>query len=803
MASDNEVIAKLIVEGVTEFKAQLESTTTDTDKVKANVKAIGVEGSKAFDTMSQEVSDADSSIKQISQSTASYKTQLKQMRAEIVTLTIELTKMKEAGQQGTQQFNNLDAKIKGLTNDAGRLDDVIRDVSGTVKNAGSDTRGLDMTIRKVQTVAAGFQLAQGAAALFGGENKELSNALIKLNGIMVVTSALQQIQNEYLKEDSVLTGVATVAKRAYAGAVAFATGAMSAFRIVLISLGLVGLIALLSIVVLNWEKLKAAITGASEAQQKINKDTDEALKNSAKERFELESLIRIQGDERISREQKLRLFHEQQKLYPQTLKDVTDEAFLQGKANDKLKELLPLLKDKALLQVYNNRLIEAQSKLEEKRKDDGGLFSKILVNIGLGIVAYNTQTKAIKEAQGEVDEYAKKYDALLATINKGGNLDKETAIDSVNKKIQVTKEKIKELKNELPIKFTVEAQLDKFDEIFGGLISKTEAELKSLFTAELFLGTNPKDNPQIQFLISQLENYKQKLEEAKIKYDALVNPDIVGGGIIQTPNLRATSNVKPLTFWEKLFGTKEENTEQERMQQERIKKATFIINQINEIGSQISDVASKAISIKANNELSVLEEKKKKGLITEKEYEKQSAKIKNEAAEKQRAIDIAMALAKVPLIVLNALVSAPFPANIVLAALGGALGLAQVAILASTPLPKFKQGGSVAKRFGLINGKPHSAGGERIEVEGNEYVMKGDAVKKYGVKFFDEVNSLKFNPILAMPKQAVKFHKRDTKMYEHMAIISSYLKQNTKADMKGNSILKEISSKLNHTREYV
>jgi hypothetical protein len=38
---------------------------------------------------------------------------------------------------------------------------------------------------------------------------------------------LQQIQDELLKEDSVLTGVASVAKRAYGSAVAFATGAMS------------------------------------------------------------------------------------------------------------------------------------------------------------------------------------------------------------------------------------------------------------------------------------------------------------------------------------------------------------------------------------------------------------------------------------------------------------------------------------------------------------------------------------------------------------------------------------------------
>ena len=35
-----------------------------------------------------------------------------------------------------------------------------------------------------------------------------------------------------------------------------------------------------------------------------------------------------------------------------------------------------------------------------------------------------------------------------------------------------------------------------------------------------------------------------------------------------------------------------------------------------------------------------------------------------------------------------------------------------------------------------------------IEVEGGEYVLNSDAVRKYGVKMLDNINSLKFNPII-------------------------------------------------------
>ena len=164
-----------------------------------------------------------------------------------------------------------------------------------------------------------------------------------------------------------------------------------------------------------------------------------------------------------------------------------------------------------------------------------------------------------------------------------------------------------------------------------------------------------------------------------------------------------------------------------------------------------------------------------------------------------------MALAKVPMVDLQALSSAPPPASFILAGISGALALAQVAILASTPLPKFKDGGLTNRIFkgsGPVVGPSHAQGGVNAELEGSEYVVKGDAVKKYGVKFFDEVNSLKFNPILSMPKQALTHHKKDTKIYEHMATIASYLKQGYKTTGKGNEILKEIQVNLNKPNGY-
>ena len=768
MAEDNKIIAELIVTGVEKFKTDLASTSTATDELKKDVKDVGVEGSKSFTLLGNEAESAGNEIEKTDKKTASYKTQLKQMRQEVITLTLELNKMKDAGKQGTKEFTDLDTKIKKLTSDAGQLDDVMRDVSGTVKNAGSDTRGLDRTLRVVTSVSAGFQLAQGSVALFGSENKELTNALIKLNGIMAVTNALQQIQDELLKEDSVLTGIATVGKRAYAGAVAFATGAMSLFRTAMISLGIGAFIAGIALLVQNWDKLKLAIAGATGSLQRLAEQREKEFQLAKDNIKNLDTELK----------------------YKIAIGEATEKSALQEKIQKETEVRKKLLSQyKAEKQILNE--LETQK------------FAKVF-GVEIGEKSTRKELEAQRQKVKEVDLEFMNY-----TISIDGARKQLTELNKVeiDKPVKQATKSIKELKLELPIKLDVESNMELFDAKLNSLITNAETELKSLFTAELLLGNNPQDNVQIRYLIQQLEMLKKQLDEAKNKYDNLTLEKIQPKGLADISatddtlkGLTQSSTLvkQPLTFWERLFGTEKENQTKEQLIQEQIKKAQYIVGQINEIGAGIGDVASKAIAIRANNELSALEDKKKRGLISEKEYEKESAKIKNEAAQKQRKVDIAMAIAKIPMAVLQALSSAPPPANYALAAISGALALAQVAILASTPLPKFKEGGHASRIFkgsGAVVGKSHEQGGVNAELEGNEYVVKGDAVKKYGIKFFNDVNSLKFNPVLSMPKKALSYHKKDTKMYEHLAIISSYLKQGYKTTGKGNEILREIANR--------
>lgn len=70
--------------------------------------------------------------------------------------------------------------------------------------------------------------------------------------------------------------------------------------------------------------------------------------------------------------------------------------------------------------------------------------------------------------------------------------------------------------------------------------------------------------------------------------------------------------------------------------------------------------------------------------------------------------------------------------------------------------------------------------------------MKSDAVKRYGVKFLDNINNLKLNPVIASGAKIKAKSDKEFRMNESLATMASYLKQVYKTDAQGNIILTQI-----------
>jgi hypothetical protein len=183
----------------------------------------------------------------------------------------ELNALEESGQGGTAAFRK-------LTAEAARLEDQIGDTRARVSNLASDTFKFDAAVQATQGLAAGFEVAQGAAALFGSENEDLQKTIAKTTAAIAIANGLQQISALLLEESKLKTFALTAAQAAYNGVIALTSGALKGLRIALAATGVGALIVALGAVVAYWDDIKTSITGVSESQRNLNSISDKQLK---------------------------------------------------------------------------------------------------------------------------------------------------------------------------------------------------------------------------------------------------------------------------------------------------------------------------------------------------------------------------------------------------------------------------------------------------------------------------------------------------------------------------------------------
>jgi uncharacterized membrane protein len=132
----------------------------------------------------------------------------------------------------------------------------------------------------------------------------------------------------------------------------------------------------------------------------------------------------------------------------------------------------------------------------------------------------------------------------------------------------------------------------------------------------------------------------------------------------------------------------------------------------------------------------------KKDLIRQK-YALKEKDIKRKQAEADKRKAIMDATINTAVAVIKAISQSPLTLGMPWAAIVAALGAAQIALIAATPIPKFAKGGAVPSSDiqGMINGRPHASGGVLIEAEGNEFlVKKSQAIKPDNRALLEAVN---------------------------------------------------------------
>lgn len=232
---------------IQELQQKLETlaltTGTNTDEFKATSKAIGEYKAR--------ITEADRAVEFYAKSSDSLESALGELEDRMYDLALR-------GQDNTEEF-------KRLRDEVVRMKTAVKDTDAQVDRFVDKKTGFATLAENVQLLGAGFQIAEGYTAAFGSENEDLQKSLLKLNGIMAITSSIEQARNILIEQARAKTGALAVAQGLYSTVVGTSTGALKLFRLALAATGIGLLVILLGSLVANWDKVKKSVSENSEA----------------------------------------------------------------------------------------------------------------------------------------------------------------------------------------------------------------------------------------------------------------------------------------------------------------------------------------------------------------------------------------------------------------------------------------------------------------------------------------------------------------------------------------------------------
>ena len=254
------------------FQKQIEGAKGDIEQLNvalkiANEVLAGLDtNSDEFQQLSEAIIFTETALKEFENEVVATSDKSKSMKTELRELQMALQQMEASGDTSSKQFIEMSVR-------AGELKDQIGDTAQQIRILSSDTKHVDALISGVTGLVGAFTAVQGATALFGAENEELNEALLKVNGAMAILQGLQAVQ-ETLNKDSAFsvifmrnarvaetTAIAgqTTALGANTVAMTVSTLATKAFSFALKTIGIGLILTAIALLVEYWDDLTAGV----------------------------------------------------------------------------------------------------------------------------------------------------------------------------------------------------------------------------------------------------------------------------------------------------------------------------------------------------------------------------------------------------------------------------------------------------------------------------------------------------------------------------------------------------------------
>lgn len=766
------------------------------------------------------------------------------LRQRLKNLTQQLGELKLAGQDNTEQFQQLRAE-------AAKIQDAMADAGQEIRNVASDTGVFDGLIGAAQGIAGGFAVAQGVTALFGDESEELQKTLLKVNAAMAILQGLQQVQNVLQKESAAATLGDTIAKnfnivatRLYTAITGQATAATTAFKVALAATGIGLLVVGIIAAVQAFKEFSGGADEAAEAQNRLN----EAIANTNKALVQSNEIyVESLNQQKANLEQQLALAEARGDSETKLLSIRRQIAREEESIGKKSLENLGLTRiGVERLDLQYSRLIQRIATLNEQAQKDpskrGQKAAEQLRNelqteadaikplLDAGVKAIEQITTAQDKSaklfiEAEKQKEKERKESLLRQLNdelaglerkllaaKAGSekeLRLQQEIASKKAQIELTNEKLTKQERLLIREQTLKENLEK-EKAFNEKLTQEQINAQISRNNVLLANINVTDEARLRLSISNIElaaqleieaakNNSEKIKEiiakresdivalkksfidqqAQEEIDRITVREGVETRALQRiaqdekqaartritaiqqiadrelDNIEIRENALEEQRTKALIGEQDYNDKYEKLQDEkaqlaekteekitaiheseaekrkRIQQETFdaavqTTQQVLGLLGDINDVRNQQDQQRIEGERARVQELLESGAITEKEaiarnkrIDAEEKKVKREAAQRDKNIAIFNAVISTAAAVAKAL------PNLVLAGIAAALGAAQIAVIASRPIPKFRTGKKNEYEGPGIIGE---AGQELFEHEGQTYLAKKETL---------------------------------------------------------------------------
>ena len=194
--------------------AQLSVTLKGKDELTNTIKAAKQSLNDLNNTGTSSLGQIAAKFKSIEDSGKPIKSQLREMQK-------LLADMNMGGLSNTSLYTEIAQK-------AGQMKDAISDAATSVNRFANDTMNLKAAADALSVVASGASIATGAMGLFGVENENVKQAILKVQSAMAILNGVQSISNALNKDSALIQKAKQIYLKAEAALQAKAAAAQAA-----------------------------------------------------------------------------------------------------------------------------------------------------------------------------------------------------------------------------------------------------------------------------------------------------------------------------------------------------------------------------------------------------------------------------------------------------------------------------------------------------------------------------------------------------------------------------------------------